>query len=210
MTNRFSFVDWVLVWAFWSACQSYKNHDCRGRIMIERYILPQKRGKENTNVPETRYSYFHLHFSTRKGKLGMGSKTSRESLSFGQTFLGPPPPPTSVCPCLSLLPQMFKFVVGLLFWQQKVKYLKSANLLCIWEIKQQKDRQQWTVFTFPFSPREATPSPSTKGHIQSSPPFPSAKMVLRTLCVWEVLSENRKTFPQSRTRKEIQNSLKRF
>ena len=146
MTNRFSFVDWVLVWAFWSACQSYKNHDCRGRIMIERYILPQKRGKENTNVPETRYSYFHLHFSTRKGKLGMGSKTSRESLSFGQTFLGPPPPPTSVCPCLSLLPQMFKFVVGLLFWQQKVKYLKSENLLCIWEIKQQKDRQQWTIF----------------------------------------------------------------
>ena len=169
MTNRFSFVDWVLVWAFWSACQSYKNHDCRGRIMIERYILPQKRGKENTNVPETRYSYFHLHFSTRKGKLGMGSKTSRESLSFGQTFLGPPPPPTSVCPCVSLLLQMFKFVVGLLFWQQKVKYLKSENLLCIWEIKQQKDRQQWTVFTFPFSPKGGESVP-----------------VYRHSCVWKM------------------------
>ena len=29
-----------------------------------------------------------------------------------------------------------------------------------------------TILTFPFSPRKESPSPSTKGRIQSSPPFP--------------------------------------
>ena len=80
---------------------------------------------------------------------------------------------------------LYIVVVGFVFWQQEIKisevgkfvvYLKACRAKGSSSANGQKlknGRQQWTVSTFPFYPREESPSPSTKGRIQSSPPFPA-------------------------------------
>ena len=46
-----------------------------------------------------------------------------------------------------------------------------------------------TILTFPFSPREESPSPSTKGRIQSSPPFPARlRLFVSFLCILQPAS----------------------